>query len=72
MVGFWYFVPKSGVAFIFLSVILIVVWTNYKNFLSHPSLWIFTAEIILFIICFLIANKESKKRNKKIVYYQFT
>lgn len=59
MKGFWYFVPKSGVAFIFLSVFFIAVWNIYRDNLDHPYVWIFTLELILFAICFFIANRES-------------
>jgi len=64
MINFWYFVPKSGIAYIFLSVILIAVWNNYKGTLDHPYILIFSAEIILFIICFYIADWESEIKRK--------
>jgi len=65
MLSFWYFVPKSGVAFIFISIILITVWNGYRDILIHPYTWIFSAEAILFIICFIIANRESNLKRKK-------
>ncbi|MGA2910266.1 MAG: hypothetical protein ABSE04_00490 [Candidatus Microgenomates bacterium] len=65
MINFWYFVPKSGVAFIFLSVFLIVIWNNYKAVIPHPYIWIFSGELILFSICFYIANRESNAKRRK-------
>jgi hypothetical protein len=65
MRGFWYFVPKSGVVFIFLSVIFITVWNVYKEKLDFPYVWIFIVELMLFLICFLIASRESDSRRKK-------
>lgn len=61
MVNFWYFIPKSGVAFIFISVIVIFIWSNYKNYLAHPFLTVVAVEVILLIVCFLIARWESQK-----------
>jgi len=66
MIGFWYFIPKSGVAFIFISVILITVWNGYRATLEHPYIWIFSAELILFFICFFIADHETDSRRKKV------
>lgn len=65
MISFWYFVPKSGIAFIFISVIMITLWIYHKSSLTHPYIWIFAAEIILFAICFYIANRESDAKRKK-------
>ncbi|MGA2967610.1 MAG: hypothetical protein ABSD69_00345 [Candidatus Levyibacteriota bacterium] len=66
MINFWYFIPKSGVAFIFISVALIAFWNLYKTALDHPYFLIFSAELILFLICFFIADWESNnERNKK-------
>ena len=62
MRGFWYFVPKSGVAFIFVSVLDITIWNGYKNTLEHPYVWIITTELCLFFICFVIADRERPKR----------
>jgi len=62
MINFWYFIPKSGVAFIFISVALIAVWNLYQTVLDHPYFWIFSAELILFLICFFIAGRESKDK----------
>jgi len=62
MFGFWFFVPKSGVAFIVLSVLSIVIWNGYRKILPDPYAWIFTAEFILFIICFVIADRERPKK----------
>ena len=64
MINFWYFVPKSGVAFIFISVLMITVWNRYKLTLDHPYVWIIGAEVILFFICFFIADHESDARRK--------
>ncbi len=64
MLSFWYFVPKSGVAFIFISVAMITFWNSQKNALDHPYILIFCAELILFIICFFIADNESNKKRK--------
>jgi hypothetical protein len=65
MKNFWYFVPKSGIAFIFISVALITIWNNYKATLTHPYVWIFASEVVLFIICFYIADHESDAKRKK-------
>jgi hypothetical protein len=65
MFSFWDFVPKSGVAFIFLSVITIVVWNRYRSELTHPYFWIFTIETGLLVLCFYLADKESEKNLKK-------
>jgi len=62
MFDFWYFVPKSGVAFIFISVAMITIWNSCKTMLDKPYIWIFSAEILLFIICFYIADKDSDKK----------
>ena len=56
--NFWFFVPKSGVAFIFITVAAITVWNRYKTIITHPYYWIFGFEVILFIICFYIADHE--------------
>lgn len=65
MIDFWYFIPKSGVAFIFISVALITLWNGYKNRLTHPYLWIIASELILFFICFIVADRESDAKRKK-------
>jgi uncharacterized membrane protein YpjA len=65
MMNFWYFVPKSGVAFIFITVALIIIWNRYKALIPHPYVWIFAAELILFLICFYIADHESSGKRKK-------
>lgn len=62
MFDFWYFVPRSGIAFIFLSVLAIVLWNQYGYYLPYPFAWIAVTEIILFVICFHIADRESRKR----------
>jgi hypothetical protein len=66
MINFWYFIPKSGIAFIFISVGMITLWNSYKAALNHPFLWIFSAEIVLFFICFYIANREGNAKRKKL------
>jgi RsiW-degrading membrane proteinase PrsW (M82 family) len=58
MIDFWYFVPKSGIAFIFISVALISVWNRYRAMIPHSYVVIIFIEIILFLICFLIADRE--------------
>lgn len=65
MIDFWYFVPKSGVAFIFISVAMITIWNGYKGTLVHPYLVIISLEVLLFLICFTIANRESDAKRKK-------
>lgn len=65
MINFWYFVPKSGIAFIFLSVLLISLWNGDKGILPYPYVWIFAAEITLFFLCFLIADHESDAKRKQ-------
>lgn len=65
-IDFWFFVPKSGVAFIFISVAFISIWNNHRETLEHPYLWIFSAEILLFFICFYVADNESATKRKKL------
>ena len=65
MLGFWDLIPKSGVAFIFISVFAISVWDRYKHELPYSILWIVAAEILLFVICFFIADKEGDTKLKK-------
>jgi uncharacterized membrane protein len=65
MINFWYFIPKSGVAFIFISVGIITLWNRYKDVLDYPHIWIFVAEFIVFIICLYIANREGNTKQKK-------
>jgi len=65
MISFWYFVPRSGIAFIFISVVLITIWNYYEASLENPYILIFSAEFILFFICFYIANRESNAKRKK-------
>lgn len=65
MFSFWYFVPKSGLIFIFLSVINFFIWSNYKSRLDHPLLLIIISEVILFLICFFFTDLESKSKLKK-------
>jgi hypothetical protein len=65
MQNFWYFVPKSGIAFIFISVALITIWNSYKASIPYPYVWVIASEIILFCICFYIADRESDIRRKK-------
>jgi len=62
MKGFWFFVPKSGVAFIFISVLFIVLWNGVRNELPYPYAWIFTIEIFLFVVCFIVADRERPKK----------
>ena len=64
-IGFWYFVPKSGIAFIFLSVVSISIWNQIRSDLSHRYVWIFAVEIILFCICFIIADHERQRITKR-------
>lgn len=64
MMSFWFFVPKSGVAFIFISVALILIWNAYREVLEHPYFVIIFAEVLLFLICLYIANKESNEKQK--------
>jgi hypothetical protein len=61
-ITFWYFVPKAGVAFIFLSIIVIYIWNQYRAFLDYSFFWIIAAEIVLFIVCFFITNRECRAR----------
>jgi hypothetical protein len=61
-ISFWYFVPKAGVAFIFLSVIVIFIWNQYRKSLAHSFIWIIAIEILLFSLCFLITRKEIKQK----------
>lgn len=65
MYNLWFFIPKSGVAFVFLSVLLIMVWNGYREALDHPYVWIFAAEALLFGICFYLANRESETKGRK-------
>jgi hypothetical protein len=54
----WYFIPKAGVAFIFLSIIAIYIWNQYKDILENSFFWIIAAEVVLFCICFLVTRNE--------------
>jgi hypothetical protein len=65
MYDIWFFVPKSGIAFIFISVFVIAIWNKYRIYLNHQYIWIFSVEFILFIICFFIADRESEIKRKK-------
>lgn len=65
MFSFWYFVPKSGVAYIFISVLMITIWDQEKSSIDHPYVWIIAAELVMFFICFYIANGESERKRKK-------
>lgn len=65
MISFWYFVPKAGIAFIFLSVIAIFIWNKYRHLLTHSFIWIIAIELGLFMVCFFITHIESNKKIKK-------
>lgn len=61
-ITFWYFVPKAGIAFILFSIIIIAVWNIYKDSLQNSFLWIISAELVLFSICFIFTNIECKAK----------
>jgi len=65
MFDFWFFVPKSGVAFILVSVFLILAWDRYGQVFNISVRDLITSEVILLITCFLIANRESGKKKMK-------
>jgi hypothetical protein len=65
MFNFWFFVPKSGLAFIILSVLNFYIWNIYKNRLSHPYIIIFAVELLLFLVCFYFTDRESRIKLKK-------
>ncbi len=52
------FIPKSGVAFIFISIFIFMFWAREYEEMSF--LYVVLLELALFFVCLLAADLESK------------
>lgn len=62
MNSIWFFIPKSGVIFIFVSVFFIFLWNTFRYDIDDSFAVLIAMEIALFFVCLYGANKESQKK----------